>query len=52
METGSPPDSEPVLDLSREIRREKEDLRNLGKYFGDFQLIHEGSIALNHTVFT
>ena len=38
METGSPPDREPVLDLSREIRREKEDLRNFGKYFGDLDL--------------
>ena len=38
METGSPPDREPVLDLSREIRRENEDLRNLGKYFGDLDL--------------
>ena len=38
METGSPPDSEPVFDLSREIRRENEDLRNLGKYFGDLDL--------------
>ena len=39
METGcSPPDSEPVLDLSREISRENEERRNLGKYFGDLDL--------------
>ena len=34
----SPPDREPVLDLSREISRENEDRRNLGKYFGDLDL--------------